>query len=131
MVEQASGWCRLSLQGVWFSIHLDWFSTPLVVSSDCCMREIRKVLTNTSSLPSFLLSFGKKKMVSLLLAIALMTQRVNAELGCNSNGWLRDFPNCRAGDINRVFGGSLDECYSGYVSEALLVVFPRCRLFYF
>ena len=84
------------------------------------MREIRKVLTNTFSLPSFLLSFGKKKMVYLLLAIALMTQRVNAGLGCDGRGWLQDISKCWANDIERVFGGSMVDCTKGHVSEELV-----------
>lgn len=54
----------------------------------------------------------------LLLLIAASTlQRGNAELGCDSGGWLQDESKCWAGDINRVFGGNLaQECSVGYAS---------------
>lgn len=53
----------------------------------------------------------------LLLLIATTARRANATLGCDSDGWLRDTPSkCRAGDIQRVFGGNLLRCSSGFVS---------------
>lgn len=53
----------------------------------------------------------------LLLLIAASTlQRGNAELGCDSRGWLQDTSECWADDINRAFGGELDGCIDGYAS---------------
>lgn len=55
----------------------------------------------------------------LLLLIASTARRANATLGCGSTGnrKLRDTAGtCRAGDIQRVFGGNLLECTNGYVS---------------
>ena len=62
------------------------------------------------------------KMFPLLLLIALTTQRVNAGLGCDENGYLSDTSKCWVGDINRVFDGCcgmLTGCDGGYVSEVL------------
>ena len=59
----------------------------------------------------------------LLLLIAASTlQRGNAELGCNSNGWLQDTSKCWADDINHAFGGDWEGCESGYAS--IFIVFP-------
>lgn len=58
-----------------------------------------------------------KLLLLLLLLIATTARRANATLGCDRAGWLRDTTSkCRAGDIQRVFGGNLLQCYSGYVS---------------
>ena len=54
----------------------------------------------------------------LLLLIATTARRANATLGCDSLARLRDTANtCRAGDIQRVFGGNLLQCSNGYVSN--------------
>ena len=53
----------------------------------------------------------------LLLLIATTARRANATLGCYSSGFLRDTTGtCRAGDIQRVFGGNLLTCSNGFVS---------------
>ena len=49
----------------------------------------------------------------LLLTALAAAQRANAALGCDRS-YLRDKTKCRVDDINRVFGGSMDLCYSGY-----------------
>lgn len=59
-----------------------------------------------------------KLLLLLLLLIATTARRANATLGCGSYDRLRDTTStCRAGDIQRVFGGNLLLCGSyGYVS---------------
>lgn len=58
-----------------------------------------------------------KLLLLLLLLIATTARRANATLGCGSYDRLRDTTStCRAGDIQRVFGGNLLTCGSGYVS---------------
>lgn len=55
----------------------------------------------------------------LLLLIATTARRANATLGCDyhGNNYLWEITQtCRAGDIQRVFGGNLLQCSSGYVS---------------
>lgn len=53
----------------------------------------------------------------LLLLIATTARRADATLGCDSDRLLRDTTRtCRAGDIQRVFGGNLLQCNSGLVS---------------
>ena len=68
----------------------------------------------------------------LLLLIATTTlQRGNAELGCDSRGWLRDKSKCWAGDINRVFCWSLspdlEGCIKGHVSIFIGCPPPLCN----
>lgn len=58
-----------------------------------------------------------KLLPPLLLLIATTARRANATLGCDGYGYLRDPTNtCRAGDIQRVFGGNLLQCGNGFVS---------------
>lgn len=65
-----------------------------------------------------------------LLLIATTARRANATLGCGSSGnrYLQDTASCRAGDIQRVFGGNLLQCNSGYVSLLMVGFFTDIHI---